>query len=404
MTNDPDGSRKLRLLVLTSTYPRWAGDPEPGFIHELARRLSDRFEVTVLGPHAPGAAREEMLDGVRIIRFRYAPARLETLVNDGGMLNNVRRMPWKWLLVPGFLLSASWNAWRLMRRWKPQVLHAHWLLPQGLVAAVLATLDRSTPPLVVTSHGSDLYALQAGGLKMLKRFVARQAACVTVVSDAMRIELVRKGVDPAKVVVEPMGVDLAGRFRLDAATARQRNELLFVGRLVKGKGVHHLVKAMPAIARRHPSARLTIVGSGPEEAALRACVASLQLNARVDFLGAVTQEALPRLYQRATVFVAPFSVDAQEGLGLVLVEAAACGCPVVAGDLAAVRDVVRDETVGTLVPAGDEQALAEAICAVLSMPGESPDRTLARTRAVAHFDWQLRARAYADLLAAQVQG
>src|SRR3546814_343096 len=92
-------SMRPRLLITAPTYPRWPGDPEPAFVHELARRLIDRFEVTVLCPHAKGAAPEEILDGVRVVRYRYAPEHFEVLVNDGGIVTNLRHSPWKWLLV-----------------------------------------------------------------------------------------------------------------------------------------------------------------------------------------------------------------------------------------------------------------------------------------------------------------
>ena len=78
-----ESTGKLRLLVLTSTFPRWHGDHEPAFVFDLARRLTDRFEVTVLAPHAPGALAEEYMDDVRVHRFRYAPERLELLAYEG---------------------------------------------------------------------------------------------------------------------------------------------------------------------------------------------------------------------------------------------------------------------------------------------------------------------------------
>jgi hypothetical protein len=128
------GARKPRLLVLASTYPRWPGDPEPAFVHELARRLVDAFEVTVLCPHAAGAATRETFDGVQVLRYRYAPAALESLVNDGGIVANLKRHRWKWLLLPTFVGALAWRAWRLVRRERPAVVHAHWLIPQGVVA------------------------------------------------------------------------------------------------------------------------------------------------------------------------------------------------------------------------------------------------------------------------------
>lgn len=392
-------------MVLASTYPRWNGDPEPGFVHELAKRLLDAFEVTVLTPHAPGAARTENLDGVRVRRYRYAPTALETLVHDGGIVTNLRRQPWKWLLVPGFLWSMLWSAWRTLRRERPDVIHAHWLLPQGLIVAGLGVLSSRMPPFVVTSHGADLFALRAGPLQALKRFVARRAAALTVVSNAMRDELARMGVDPAKVRVEPMGVDLQGRFSIDPAVTRSRDEILFVGRLVEKKGLRYLIDAMPAILHIHPQAQLTIAGFGPEAEARREQTRQLGLADRVTYLGAVAQGDLPALYRRAAVFVAPFvrTPDGdQEGLGLVLVEAAGCGCPIIAGNVSAVRDVLRDDSVGTRVAPGDVAGLADAVCAVLATP-VTDAAIAARLRAVQYFDWQQRAAAYAELLDAQVR-
>src|SRR5689334_22160597 len=106
--HDAGGGDALpRLLVLATTYPRWPGDPEPGFVHELSKRLADRFRVVALVPHAPGAKRRECMDGVEVVRYRYAPQRMETLVNDGGIVANLRRAKWKLLLVPGFVLAQA---------------------------------------------------------------------------------------------------------------------------------------------------------------------------------------------------------------------------------------------------------------------------------------------------------
>lgn len=391
---------KPRLLVLTSTYPRWSGDPEPGFVHELAKRLTDQFDVTVLAPHAPGALPREVLDGVGVIRYRYAPAGLETLVNDGGILTNLRRQAWKWLLVPGFLFSLLWATWRAVCLTRPDVIHAHWLLPQGIIVAFLGLLERRTPPFVLTSHGADLYALRARPLQAVKRFVARRAAEVTVVSNAMRTELVRLGVPAARISVEPMGVDLSSRFTPDPSVVRSGDEILFVGRLVEKKGLSYLIDAMPTILATRPSACLTIAGFGPEEERLRRQAGTLGLAGKVKFMGPVPQEKLTELYRRAAVFVAPFietSFGDQEGLGLVLVEAAGCDCPVVTCAVAAVHEVIGDHELGTIVQQRDPQALAQAVLTVLG--DRSPTATSHARRAMrARFDWMARARAYAALL------
>lgn len=390
------------LLVLTSTYPRWQGDPEPGFVHELAKRLTGRFRVVVLGPHAPGAPARDILDGVEVHRYRYAPQRWETLVNDGGIVTNLRNSPWKLLLVPGFVFAQAISALRLCRRLPVDVIHAHWLIPQGLIAAFWRLVPWHQAPFVVTSHGADLYALNGRLLNLLKRFVCRRAAAVTVVSREMQDELDRIGVEAGKSLVQPMGVDLMDRFK-PVDGVRNEDELLFVGRLVRKKGLHVLLEAMPLILRERPRTRLTVAGFGPEEESLRRQARDLGVEAAVDFLGAVPQAQLPELYRRAALFVAPF-VEApggdREGLGLVTVEAIACGCPVVVGDLPAVRDVVGepDETT-MLVRPGDSVALAQGVLRSMSEPEATADHAgRLRERLVARFDWGHVAKSYEKLL------
>lgn len=386
---------RLRLLVLASTYPRWAEDPEPGFVHELARRLTRDFEVTVLCPHATGAPGHEVLDGVEVVRYRYAPERLEILVNDGGMVNNLRRRPWSWVLVPGFLLCQMWMVAKLMRSVRPDVIHAHWLIPQGLVVALLAAIGIRTPPFVVTSHGADLYSLRGTVMSALKRFVIRRSATMTVVSEGMLDAVSALGIDESGVRVEPMGVDLRERFRPDETVPRSRNRLLFVGRLVEKKGLRHLLDAMPLILARRPDVTLTVAGFGPEMMERRVQVTRLGLDAHVRFLGAVKQDELPRLYRRAAVFVAPFVQSAsgdQDGLGLVLIEALGCGCRVVVSEMPATRRLIADIGAVDGCAAGDEASLAATILRALDAESLNDESDLMP------FDWDARADSYATLL------
>lgn len=395
------GQGRPTLLVLASTYPRWVNDPEPGFVHELARRLTGRFRVIALCPHAPGALTTERMDGVEVVRYRYAPARLETLVNDGGVVANLRRQPWKWLLVPGFVLMQAWRAWRLCQTQKVAVIHAHWLIPQGVIAAALQWLPGRPTPFLVTSHGTDLYALRGRVLAALKRWVLRRAGAATVVSTAMRDEMAALGVDVGKVSVLPMGVDMHGRFQPQEGMGRSSSELLFVGRLIEIKGLRYLIDALPAVLRERPEVTLTIAGFGPDEPALRAQVAAKGLGEAVRFLGAVPQQELPRLYQRAALLVAPFvqgQSGSQEGLGLVLVEAIGCGCPVIAGKMRALADVFGTGADDYIVDPREDGALAAAILRVLDQPDHAAKQAMhMRAALLDRLDWSVSSQRYGDL-------
>lgn len=386
-------TRRPRLLVLASTYPRWVNDHEPAFVHELSKRLINRFDVTVLCPHARGALPRENLEGVRVVRYAYAPARWETLVNDGGILGNLSRHPWKWLLLPTFILGQALALARLKFTWRPDVVHAHWLLPQGIVAAGMGVA-----PLVVTSHGADLFALKNRMFRWMREKVSRRAKVITVVSDVMRTRL--KGeVSEVDVRTMPMGVDLDVRF-VASSTARSRNTILFVGRLVEKKGLIHLIDAMPEVLAAHPEAHLQVVGFGPERERLLGRVRELALDGSISFLGAMPQTVLPQYYQSASVFVAPF-VEApggdQEGLGLVVAEAIGCMCPVVVCDVPAVRDFFSDPT-DFVVSQRDASAIAEAIIRVLDDPAAAQERSAAlRENVRERFSWEAVAGGYADL-------
>lgn len=388
-------AEKKRLLVLASTYPRWPDDPEPGFVHELSKRLTDAFEVTVLCPHAAGAKTRERMDGVDVRRYRYAPASLETLVNNGGINGNLKKSPWKWLLVPGFLLSQWWHTLRLIHRLKPDVVHAHWIIPQGLVLC-MARLFTAKVPFVLTSHGADLFTLKGGLMARLKANILSRAAFVTVVSEPMRQQALRLGVPEDRVAVMPMGVDFE-KFTPSTDAARNPNEILFVGRLVEKKGLSYLIRALERVRHEIPDVRLTVIGFGPEEPALRKLSAELGLDRHVDFIGPKPHSELISHYRRAALFVAPFVEAAdgdQEGLGLVTIEAIACGCPVLVGDVQAVNDVPIYR-----VDSRDIDRLSAAVLRCLRISENASDATL-RSLIECRFSWDSSTKRYIDILGA----
>jgi glycosyltransferase involved in cell wall biosynthesis len=387
---------KPTVLVLASTYPRWANDPEPGFVHQLCMRLARRFTVVALVPDAPGADADGLFEGVHVVRYRYAPRRLQTLVNNGGIAANLKLHRWKWLLLPGFVAGQLIAARRLLRQRRVDVVHAHWLIPQGLVARWLGR------PYLVTSHGGDLFGLRGGLLTALKRRVAASSAGMTVVSRAMQEEAARQGIRAPMSGVVPMGVDLRWRF-VPTDEPRSADELLFVGRLVAKKGLRFLLQAMPRIVARRPAAWLRIVGFGPEEAALREHVEALGLAGHVVFEGAIPQDGLPAMYRRAALFVAPFVRDSsgdQEGLPVALMEAVGCGCPVIAGNVPGLGDLLGGMADQVCVDPTDTVALADAVLHSLEHPEQARARADdIRANAIAWIDWETVAARYGDLLA-----
>lgn len=398
-------SGKPRLLVLASTFPRWAGDAEPRFVLDLCRGLLRYFDVHALAPHIAGSQRREVLEGVTVHRFRYAPERLETLAYQGGMLSRLRRNPFRALLLPAFLLAMIMAGARLLRAGGFTAIHAHWLVPQGLAAVLIRRMGGRAPcRLVCTSHGGDLFALNGAIWRGLKSWILARCDAVTVVSQAMAAEAAKiRPQDGAVPEVIPMGTDLRDRFTPSETAPRNPDELLFVGRLVEKKGLTHLLDAMAAISSQIPGARLLIAGDGPLRQPLERRAIRTGLGDSVTFLGAVPQSRLPALYRRAAVAVFPFVVARdgdQEGLGLVVIEAMGCGCPVVASDLPAVRDAIKPHATGWLVSPANAKELAETLIQVLHLDIEQRDTVAARARdhVLDRFHWDSVAARYANLL------
>jgi len=386
------------VLVLTSTFPRWANDTEPPFVFELCRRLTPHFEVHVSAPHAPGAHPSETLNGVHVHRFRYFPDCGERLAYEGGILPKLRKKPLLLACLPFFLAAQLRSAVLLCRRHRIKVIHAHWILPQGAIALITRRLSKGGARVLCTLHGADLYGLRGGLFNRLRRAIVNGAERLTVVSRAMQRDLAG---EPGKVAVVPMGVDLQGRFT-PGPEPRRRQSLLFVGRMVEKKGLRYLLEAMPSIIRRCPDASLRIAGSGPLQSVFERMSRDMGLQDRVQFMGPVANTELPRLYRGAEVVVFPSVISAggdREGFGLVLVEAMGCGCAVAASDLPAVRDILRPWETGAVFPPADAGQLAVVVARLLLDPALR--ETLARNgRAFVreHFDWDLIAHRYKGLL------
>ena len=389
------------ILVLTSTYPRWKGDTEPAFIHSLCKQLTGRYKVILLAPHYPGAKRREELDGIKVYRFFYSLSAMEHLAYDGGIIQNMKNNRLKYLLVPFFIASQYIMIVALCRKHRISLIHAHWLIPQGLSAVLSRYLIPEHIRILCTSHGGDLYSLLGGSLSAVKRYVLSRSDHVTVVSEAMKSRVLQMGCHPQKVTMQSMGVDLKNRFTPDGM-ATISTDLIFVGRLVEKKGVSTLVEAVHHLRPEFPELKLTIIGDGPERYALEKQARTLGIYHQIDFLGAVPNERLPDYYRSARIAIVPSIVAKdgdQEGLGLVAVEAMGCGCATVVSNLPALEDVVEDRETGLMFESGNAADLADKIRQLLV--DESLRLRLARKGreyVASKFDWEEVGNNYIEII------
>lgn len=395
---------KKRLLITASTFPRYVGDTEPRFILDLAVELQKYFQVTVLVPAAPDAESTEVLEGIRVERYHYFPVhRLETLCYPGAIVPRIREKKVRALLVPFLFAGLYYAIWK--RRKDYDYVHAHWIIPQGIVQSLFSM------PYLLTGHGGDVTSLNRNPVKYLKKRAIRRAERFTVVSEALKIEALGLFAEKeqeqiaSKIAVQPMGCQ-SRRFGVAHRRSNYWNQgeervVLFVGRLAEKKGVAYLIEAMQWI-----EGKLVIVGDGPLKGELVKQAHQLLPENKVLFMGARSHEELPVIYASADVFAAP-SVTAKdkdkEGFGLVILEAMASGLPVAAFASGGITEIIRHEENGLLAQERDSAELACQINRLL-YDEELRSRIIGNMNATVRlYDYEAVGKRYAELMQSRVR-
>lgn len=399
-----------RILCLTSNFPRWQGDSTTPFVLHLAQDLQQiGWQVTILAPHAEGAKQNETLEGIHVRRFRYLlPSRLETVCYQGGALINLRKDRLNYAKLPPLIFFEWLQTTLHLLKGKFDLLHSHWLLPQGFVGALA-----STPlgiPHVCTIHGGDVFGLQGHFLKKFKSFAIQHTDAVTVNSSATRQAVSHICPNYLALHTIPMGVS-AGKcspqHQAQAEGIRSRFRrgqgplLLFVGRLIEEKGVADLLEALSLLRDRHPDLTLMVIGEGQDRPLLQKQTRDLRLVGQVFFNGWINTDQMPGYFAAADIFVAPSRISADgwvEAQGLTIIEAMMAELPVIASRTGGIVDSISHEATGLLVPERSPADLAAAITRLIDDP-ELAKRLgrQAHQRAVAKFSREASAAQFSQL-------
>ena len=395
----------MRVLHLATTYPLFEEDSNASFIASLAQALADRgHQIDVLIPWHPRLQLDRPSDSVRLHAFKYSPLQSWHPWGCAQALQSDRRLRWSaYLAAP----AASWLAWRGLRALlggqRFDLLHAHWLLPNGPIAAALP--HRLRPPLVISCHGSGVFlAERHRWAHRLASYAQRRAAAITACSGELAQRAEQLGAGPAVQRIS-YGVDTARFLPLSEASRRQHRQqlaqqhgipddgpwILAVGRLVSKKGFHGLPEALRIIRESIPNARVLIVGAGPLGPELESQAMRQGVGEALHLLGAIPHVELPAYYAVADLVTVP-SVHSPEGnvdgLPNTLLEALASGAAVVASRVAGIPELVDHGNNGILFPEADWKRLAAAVVALLRDPRrQDAVRAAARSLAEGDLEW-----------------
>ena len=386
------------VVMVTTSYPRFPGDSVGTFMEPIAKHVAARgHEVHVVAPWHPLITRRPEEDGVRFHFFHYAPLRsLNVFGYAAAMRADVSLRAAAWIAAP-LALGAGWfKAMRVAQKRKATVMHGHWVVPGGAMAAAA----RPALPLVVSLHGSDVFVAERVAVaRRVAARVFRRAEAVTACSADLGRRAVALGAAADRIEVVPYGVDL-DRFKPDAEGRRTRRAELGVsdatplvfaaGRLVRKKGFEYLIDALPMVIASPPPV-VAIAGAGDLQEELAARARQAGVADRVRFLGNLTQDAVGAWFAAADVAVAPSVRDDSgnvDGLPNVVLEALASGASLVTTSAGGIGDVVEADKTGLIVAERNPQALAAAIDALL----RDPDRRMrlareARARVEARYGW-----------------
>jgi glycosyltransferase involved in cell wall biosynthesis len=311
--------------------------------------------------------------GPRQTEDRPVPAKIEQVQWAGG------RDAFRWRDLPKYVTGLR----RLIRRIRPDLVHAGPIQTCGLVAALAGS-----HPLLVMSWGFDLMqdVDRNSWWRWATKYVLRRADAFTSDCDATRRKAVQYGMDPARTTVFPWGVDL-DHFSPSTVHRPSSGFTLFCNRSWEPRyGVDVLAKAFVTVAGRRSDVDLLLLGGGSQGQAIQQILERGGVLDRVTFAGQVSQSDLPRYYQMADLYVSPSHVD---GSSVSLMEALACGLPVLVSDIPANKEWVTDGADGWLFPDGDADALAAKILAAIENRKTLPKiGRAARLTAEVRADWK----------------
>lgn len=368
-------SHRIKILVLTSSFPRYKTDWWQQAILSIYSNMNlNKYDITVIAPSAPGAKGNEKIQGINVKRFLYFyPPSLQMLTSGEGVLYTSRKKLLGKIQIITFILAEFFSALNTLAKEDFDIIHANWILPQGLVAVIAKFIFRK--PVIVTVHGTDIFALKK--LNFIKAFILKRIDLCTTNSSAT-YQAAYEICKSANIEIVHMGVDL-NLYDPNKKDENFRKEfgnnpkiILGVGRLIKWKGFEYLIKSLPYVSLKFPNAKVVLVGSGPEEENLKELARKLHLEIGKDlfFPGHIGPDRIPYIYASSDIVVSPSITYAptgeKEGQGNVALEALASGTPVVASRSGGLVDMIDGKSTGLLFEERDFKELSKKIIYILS--------------------------------------
>lgn len=400
----------IKLCILTHCYPRFAGDWRGNFIESLAKAyVRHEADVTVFVPYAVNVARRPRDAGkVKIVTYKYVPFRsLHTIGYGHSMKSDLTMNIQDLLLMPFLLLIGTMRFAVLLRKERFDVIHAHWAVPNGLIAIMGRCLAFSRAKVMTSFPGSDVTVLTRLGWigRICSKIIARSDYLSCNSSD-LREALVKAGFDAARIDLVIYGVDCREIFFSEEKRAALRRDLkisedeivlLLIGRFVPKKGFSTALRALKYITAQNTNIKMVVVGDGPLKSEYLDILKKEQTEHYVTFVGEIPTSELSKYYSACDIFLAPSRRLPSDGLNVVVVEAMACGRAVIASNVGGNDLVVSHGFNGYLHEENNPLQLAQFVMKLLGQSAvrrEMGQNSL--TLVKQHFNWDAIVKHYLE--------
>ncbi|MHC1756369.1 MAG: glycosyltransferase family 4 protein [Methanosarcina sp.] len=373
----------MKVLVLTSSFPRFIGDVSSHFVYDFSEGLKkSNHDVFVLAPHHTSAKKKELMNGLIVTRFKYFfPSHLQKFAYGGGVAYNLKNSLLAKIQIPFFFVFELLSTINILRKENIDIINSHWFIPQGLTGAICKKFFSVSH--VVIIHSSEITLLKKIPFRSkIVEFILLNTDFVVSVSKH-RVEELLSFVDPnihqdarKKIQIIPMGVEVNTAYIKVADKCKLKEKygltskhvLLFVGRLVEVKGCEYLIRSLNLVVKTYSDVTLLIVGDGPLLTYLQKIVDDCGLSKFVRFEGFIEHKKIIDYYNMSDIVIVPSIVDSsgfQEGLPVVLLEALTLGKPVVSTKTKGAIEVIKNNYNGVLVDQKDSVQVGEAMLKLL---------------------------------------
>ncbi len=392
---------KPKVLILTSSYPKYKGDVNGNFVYELAIRLKNDFDIFVLAPAFKGSPYFESVEEIKIFRHKQFLTKDIELAYGIGINENLKRNRLKYFILPFYFFYQIRLLGKITKKENINLVHAHWLIPNAFTAVLCKKIFNRNFRIISTIHGSDVWGFTNNIGLSIKKYTLKNIDSLTVVSNAIKEKVLELGFK-REIFVYPMGLD-TNQFSPSKRDDILKTKLdikgpfiLFVGIIVEQKGIRYLIKAMPKVISAFPDSKLVVVGDGSLKDEMIELAEKLKVLDNVIFKGNLPHDELPQYFATADLFILP---SFSEGWPLTVMEALSSGTITIVTDIPVFEKHEQKDQLFRIVPKANSDLIsAEVIDAISDKSTLDLKGNIIRAYAQGNLDWGILSDKYTSLI------